>query len=334
MGNRVDRFMVFLAILVAVSVGWAGIALSQTLSLDGQSAMATGETVTFTLSIDYPSGDNIQAFTIEVNFDQAALAPIIVDPSITDPNNPLYREVDHTRGSLIEDWTTFRVTSPEEGKVTIGGFTFSDLIEPGADGTLVQFRFAVNSEADTSLTMSVTEPTNFIVENGQFTFEIPPPANSLPVAIDDMETTEQDTPVTIDVLANDEDADGESLMVTGKTDGSNGTVAITGNGATVTYTPNTGYTGYDEFMYTVSDGTDMDMGRVMVTVALPPPPANNAPVAMDDTADTDEDESVVINVLANDDRCRRGHPDCHDGDRTQRWRGCRCGRWHDHHLHT
>lgn len=89
MGNRVGRAVSFLAILAVVSVGGAGIALSQTLSLDDQSAMATGETVTFTLSIDYPSGNNIQAFTMEVNFDQAVLVPIIIDPSITDPSDPI-----------------------------------------------------------------------------------------------------------------------------------------------------------------------------------------------------------------------------------------------------
>ena len=299
MGIRAGRFMSFLAVFVGLSVFGAGIALSQTLSLDDQSAMATGETVTFTLSIDYPSGDNIQAFTMEVNFDQAVLVPNIVDPSITDPNDPLYKEVAHTRGSLIEDWTTFRVTNPEDGKVSIGGFTFSDLVEPGADGTLVQFQFTVNSEVDTSLTLSVTEPANFTVENGQFTFELPP-ANNPPMASNDMGTTVQGQSVMIDVLANDEDADGEQLTVTDAGPADYGTVSVAANGATVTYTPNMGFTGSDDFTYTVSDGTDTDMGTVTVTVTAPPPPANNAPVAMDDTAETDEGESVMISVLAND----------------------------------
>ena len=175
----------------------------------------------------------------------------------------------------------------------------SDLVEPGADGTLVQFQFTVNSEADTSLTLSVTEPANFTVENGQFTFELPP-ANNPPMASDDMGTTVQGQSVMIDVLANDEDADGEQLTVTAVTQGDDGTVAISSNGATVTYTPDADFTGSDDFTYTVSDGTDTDMGMVTVTVTAPPPPANNAPVAMDDTAETDEDESVMISVLAND----------------------------------
>ena len=91
-----------------------------------------------------------------------------------------------------------------------------------------------------------------------------------------------------------------SLTITAVTQGANGTVAISDSGATVTYTPNAGFTGSDEFIYTVSDGTDDATAMVVVTVTAPPPPANNPPVATDDEAETDEGESVMISVLAND----------------------------------
>ena len=290
MGNRVDRFMSFLVVLVALSVCGAGIALSQTLSLDDQTAAEIDETVTFTLSIDNPtSGGVVGAITIDINFDSTVLS---------------YEG--YTAGSLVGGWLfpagAFAVSNPGGGELLkVVGASTEGRIQPSDSGAIVQLEFTVISMDNAMLTISAAadDVASFTLRNGQFTFELPP-ANNPPVAMDDMGTTEQDTPVTIDVLANDEDADGESLMVTGKTDGSDGTVAITGNGATVTYTPSAGYTGSDEFTYTVSDGTDTDMGTVMVTVTAPPPPANNAPVAMDDTADTDEDESVVIKVLAND----------------------------------
>jgi hypothetical protein len=287
--------MSFLVILVAVSVGGAGIALSQTLSLDDQTATMVEEEVIFTLSIDYPSSESgrIGSVTIDVNFDHNVLT---FDP-------PEYSREDGEpyplHGTLFANWAALDVSNPSDGQLKVVGFTIGGL-QPGDSGEIVQLPFIVNAMANAELTISAQDAlATFSTQSGQFTFELPP-ANNPPVAMDDMETTEQDTPVTIDVLANDEDADGESLTVTGKTDGSDGTVAITGNGATVTYTPSAGYTGSDEFTYTVSDGTDTDMGTVTVTVTAPPPPANNAPVAMDDTADTDEDESVVINVLAND----------------------------------
>ena len=284
---RTGRFMLFLAVFVGLSMFGAGIALSQTLSLDDQSAMATGEMVTFTLSIDYPASQSgeIQAVTINVSFDHTVLT---------------YDS--HTRGSLVAGWPVFDVSNPQDGQLTAAGLTFTpgDGLEPGDSGAIVQLQFTVAAMDDATLTISAQDDlATFATEDGEFTFELPP-ANNPPMASDDMATTVQDQSVMIDVLANDEDADGEQLTVTAVTQGDDGTVAISPNGATVTYTPNAGFTGSDDFTYTVSDGTDTAMGMVTVTVTAPPPPANNAPVAMDDEADTDEGESVMISVLAND----------------------------------
>ena len=330
MGNRVGRFMAFLVVVVALSVCGAGIALSQTLSLDDQTATMVEEEVIFTLSIDYPSSESgrIGSVTIDVKFDHNVLT---FDP-------PEYSREDGEpyplHGPLFANWAALDVSNPSDGQLKVVGFTIGGL-QPGASGEIVQLPFIVNAMDKAELTISAQDAlATFSTQNGQFTFELPP-ANNLPMASDDMGTTEQGQSVMIDVLANDEDMDGDSLTITAVTQGDDGTVAITGNGATVTYTPNTGYTGdYDEFTYTVSDGTDTDLGTVTVTVMAPSPPANNAPVAMDDTADTDEDESVVINVLANDDDA--------DGDtltvtmatEPSDGEAVVCRRWHEHHLHT
>jgi VCBS repeat-containing protein len=122
------------------------------------------------------------------------------------------------------------------------------------------------------------------------------PVNDAPVAVDDSATTNEDTPVTINVLANDDDVDGDNLTVTDVTQGQNGTVSIGSNGE-VTYTPNDDYTGNDTFEYTVSDGNGgTHTGTVTVTVN----PVNDAPVAIDDSATTNEDTPVTIDVLNND----------------------------------
>ena len=46
------------------------------------------------------------------------------------------------------------------------------------------------------------------------------PVNDAPVAVDDADTTPEDTPITIDVQANDSDLDGDALttiiLLTGK----------------------------------------------------------------------------------------------------------------------
>jgi len=87
-----------------------------------------------------------------------------------------------------------------------------------------------------------------------------------PVANPDMATTDEDMPVTINVLANDTPADtGDILSVTGCTDGDHGTV--TRSGDELTYTPAPDYNGLDIFTYTISDGNGGTAeGKVTVTV--------------------------------------------------------------------
>ena len=91
------------------------------------------------------------------------------------------------------------------------------------------------------------------------------PVNITPVANPDTISLDQDSSVTIDVLVNDTDADGDSLSISSIGSAGNGAVIINDNN-TVTYTPNTGYYGADSFNYVVSDGTDSATGTVAVTI--------------------------------------------------------------------
>ncbi|MCP3964610.1 MAG: tandem-95 repeat protein, partial [bacterium] len=119
--------------------------------------------------------------------------------------------------------------------------------------------------------------------------------NDAPVAADDTETTNEDTAVTVDVLANDSDVDGDSLSVESVTQPTNGTV--TNNTTDVTYTPDADYCGSDSFTYTAADGNGgTDVATVDVTVTC----VNDAPVAADDTEMTNEDTAVTVDVLDND----------------------------------
>ncbi len=113
-----------------------------------------------------------------------------------------------------------------------------------------------------------------------------------PVAVDDTAVTDEDTPVTIDVLTNDSDPDNDDLTVT-QASAQNGTAVIEADG-TLTYTPDADFNGTDTISYTVSDGNSgTDTATVTVTVT----PVNDAPVAADDAFSTDEDTPVSGNVL-------------------------------------
>ncbi len=116
--------------------------------------------------------------------------------------------------------------------------------------------------------------------------------NDPPVAVDDAASTAQGVAVTVDVLANDTDVEGDTLTVAAVSNGAHGSVAIVGGA--VTYTPVETYFGSDTFTYTVSDGTDTDIGTVTVTVTP------TALAAADDTATTQENTPVTVAVLDND----------------------------------
>ena len=77
--------------------------------------------------------------------------------------------------------------------------------------------------------------------------------NSAPVATADSASTTMQTAVTIAVLANDTDADGDALAVTTVGLPAHGAVVVNPAG-TVTYTPVAGYSGPDGFTYAISDG--------------------------------------------------------------------------------
>ncbi|MBY5162749.1 Ig-like domain-containing protein [Salsipaludibacter albus] len=123
-----------------------------------------------------------------------------------------------------------------------------------------------------------------------------PAVPAAPVAADDIATTDEDVAVSIDVLANDTDADGDPLTVANVSTPAHGTAVVAADG-TVTYTPAANFHGVDAFTYTADDGTSAsNVATVSITVV----PVNDPPVAVDDTATTDEGVAVDIDVLAND----------------------------------
>jgi LPXTG-motif cell wall-anchored protein len=124
------------------------------------------------------------------------------------------------------------------------------------------------------------------------------PQNDPPTAGDDTDTTPEDTPITVTVLTNDTDPDGDPLNVASATDPANGTVAVNGN-TTITYTPDLDWSGIDTFTYQVCDNGGIplcDTATVTITVT----PQNDPPTAGDDTDTTAEDIPITVDVLTND----------------------------------
>jgi large repetitive protein len=126
------------------------------------------------------------------------------------------------------------------------------------------------------------------------------PQNDVPVANDDSYTTNEDTPLTMDVKANDSEVDGDTLSITEFTQPQNGTV-MSAEGKLL-YEPAGNSNGTDTFTYGVSDGNS---GKDTATVRITVNAVNDAPKAADDPYSVDEDQTLTVpdgatDLLAND----------------------------------
>lgn len=119
--------------------------------------------------------------------------------------------------------------------------------------------------------------------------------NDPPIAGIDTVNVDEEGSIQIDVLANDSDGNNDRLTISSVEKPQNGLAKIE-NGK-ITYTPDYNFSGPETFTYQVSDGRGgMTTGTVNVTVN----PINDAPLAVDDSANGTEDTEMVIDVLAND----------------------------------
>ncbi|MGB9359921.1 MAG: Ig-like domain-containing protein, partial [Acidimicrobiia bacterium] len=256
--------------------------------------------VTYTPDADFSGSD---VFSYQVCDDDGACDTATVSVAVN-PVNDAPVAVDDT-ASTLEDTpvvvpvlgndtdtdgdplTVIDVTDPANGSVTVN-----------ADGTITYTPNADFNGTDT-FTYQVCDPDN---ECDAATVSVTvDPVNDDPIAIDDIGTTPQDTPLTVTasgLLGNDTDPENDPLSVTGATDPPNGSVTVNPDGS-FTYAPDPGYVGTDMFDYTISDGnggTDTATVRILVNPF-------EAPTAVDDDHTTTEDTPLVVaapGVLGND----------------------------------
>ncbi|MGI2999644.1 tandem-95 repeat protein [Vibrio alginolyticus] len=141
------------------------------------------------------------------------------------------------------------------------------------------------------LTFTATDPSGESVSQ-TVNFTVAPVAD----IVADKATVVEDTPTIIKVLGNDTfEGDDKVVSLDSNNGPANGTVSVNPDGS-VTYTPNDNYHGTDSFTYIVTSGGVSESTTVNVDVT----PVNDAPVANDDAATTQEDTAVTIDVLPND----------------------------------
>ena len=128
--------------------------------------------------------------------------------------------------------------------------------------------------------------------------------NDGPVAVDDSDTTDEDTFVDTDVVDNDTDVDtlnADLQVVPGSiANVSGGSAVLQADGRTIRFTPdlnaNDGNTPSFGYTYQVTDGEFTDEASVTISVTA----VNDAPVCVSDSGSTDEDVPLIDSVLCTD----------------------------------
>ncbi len=251
-------------------------------------------TVTFTPADDFV-GDATISYTITDGTEEASAEHIVnvSDPAQAPTANPDMAETPEDTPVTID--VLENDTDPQDDPLTI-----SEASVPEEQGTVeivdneLVFTPAPDFNGPAEITYTATDPDGNAAE-GTVTVDVTP-LNDAPVAEDDEDSTDFNTPVTVDLLANDSDVDGDDLVVSAATvPADQGTVSLNGDG-TALFTPADGFSGEAVISYTIEDEEGLSDSAVhVVTVG-----DNDAPVAVDDEAETPEDESVVVDLLGND----------------------------------
>ncbi|HMP18230.1 MAG TPA: Ig-like domain-containing protein, partial [Gemmatales bacterium] len=192
--------------------------------------------------------------------------------------------------------------SDEEGPLDLTSIEIVDqpahgTLQVNDDGTITYTHDGSDSTED-SFTYTIKDAGGQVSNVATVTITIVP-FNQPPVAADDEATLDEGDSIIIDLAANDSDSDGTldltSIEIVDQP--LHGQININNDG-TVTYTHDGSETTSDSFTYTIRDNG----GKVsnIATVTLTINPVDDAPVAMDDEAEVDQGQSIVINVAAND----------------------------------
>ncbi|HIF6030265.1 TPA: tandem-95 repeat protein [Vibrio parahaemolyticus] len=205
--------------------------------------------------------------------------------------------IEEDGGSIIITTEELLSNVDDEDKDTL---SVENLIIDKGNGTLVDngdgtwtFTPQIDDDTEVSFTFDIIDDEDLVV-SGSANLDILP-INDAPNAENDAITTEEDTAVTIDVLVNDSDVEGDALSIqSASVPSEQGSVDIV-DGKLV-FTPAENFNGEATITYIVTDGDLTDEANVTVTVT----PVNDSPVAVDDTVSTQEDTAVTIDVLTND----------------------------------
>ena len=196
-------------------------------------------------------------------------------------------------------------TDTDPGDVLTYRLTGSSLfrIDSSSGQIRVEAGAALDHETGPSHTVTVTaSDTSNASDDISVTINVTD-VNEPPEANDDSATTDEDAPVTFDVLANDRDPENDDLTVRLSSGPRNGSATVDPNSYAITYTPKLDYHGSDAVTYVVTDEDGLtDTGAVALTVrpVNDPPQFSGGPLTREVARSAQAGDEVGTPVTATD----------------------------------
>ncbi len=209
--------------------------------------LASTSSSTVNLNVDYPP------VAVNDQYCLQGLSTLTVLSNDTDPD---------VVGFLSANAGLYTVTTtslPAKGSVSVNGS--GQIVFDPAGGTamgeddLVTFTYRVTELAYGTLSSTATVTVRYSTSNNP------------PTAVADSYNTYTGMPLIMNVLSNDSDTDGTLQSPTISVQPVNGTVVVNAD-KTITYTPNTGFSGSDNFVYRVSDDGCPSTASATATVSI------------------------------------------------------------------
>ena len=220
--------------------------------------------------------------------------PLAINDTVT-TNEDISIDINVLQNDLdgdIDPSTVTIGTPPSHGVASVNQTTGVITYTPD-----LNYNGLIEDEKGDGFTYTVRDKTGLSSDLANVFISITPVPDH-PVTTDISRSTPEDVALIIqlDVFASDPDDDLDPASIEFITNPSHGTVSSDNQTGSITYQPNTGFSGGDSLTFRISDlaGNKSNISSIFINVS------DEAPSAINDTVSIFEDQTITINVLAND----------------------------------
>ncbi|MCJ9754236.1 tandem-95 repeat protein, partial [Neorhizobium sp. BETTINA12A] len=212
-----------------------------------------------------------------------------------------FAELGYTDPDDVDGGVVFQVSDVTHGVISNGGASATSFTAAELKAGLITYTHDGSEGSTASFSVKVEDGNedNSAPGTGTFNFTVTP-VNDAPVAHDDVYFIDEDTTLSgVNVLTNDTDAEGDTLIRVGNitVGGNPAASASLETGGALTYHAEANESGYSVIGYTVSDGNLTSQGTITVNIR---PIADAATISGSGSGSEDGAAAIGLNIALGD----------------------------------